>query len=63
MVTRNALCQAIDIFPGEEGKRNIYYYTWVGIYFIWLMAVDTYTEVSCESGVSITIAKNVYVST
>ena len=45
MVTRDALCLAIVIFPDEVGKRNFYNDISMGTYSAWLMEIDTYQEV------------------
>ena len=54
MVTRYAVCLAIDTFLDEVGKRNFYYHIWEGIYAVWLIAIDTYRG-------SNSVAGNVYV--
>ena len=46
MVTREALFPAIAIFPDDVIKKKLYYYyVWVGIFSVWLIAIDIYPGV------------------
>ena len=33
------------IFPQEVVKMIFYHYVWLGIYSVWFMTIDTYSEV------------------
>ena len=62
IVTKSKIGMAlvIVIFSDEVVKMKIYYYDdWIGIYSVWLVAIDTYLEVIKKIYFLLTITGNV----
>ena len=62
MIARDTTNLATEIFPGEVSKYNLYYYFWVGICLVWLLANRYLPRSSKENVLSITITGNVICS-
>ena len=45
MVTRNITCLVIIMLSDEIVKMKFFYYVSIGIYSVWLMAIEIYPDV------------------
>ena len=52
----------VTTFLDEVVKRHICYHIWVGIYLVWLVAIDISPKGSNANAICITISGNVFVT-